>query len=451
MENSKTTELEAILICSWGFDGSSGHSAYKQRYSDMSVSNTNDENIFATTLIPLRLSTSSNIILWNNRASQSARFCRPINIQYCTESKNIILNQKQCIENQIDKLEALEIILDSLKIVIHFSLFMTLIDGKVLNIITGTKSMQSCPICQATPKQFNNLENIKCETEIFLPNPKSLQYGISPLHCWIRFLECCLHISYRLNVKVWQMRGQDLKDEYARRKKKIQMILWNKLGLKVDKPKAGGSGTSNDGNTACRAFQDPKLFSECLGLDYTFVFNLKTILIALSCKFPINSVLFNKLCLDTAKIYVSHYSWFPMPSSLHKVLIHGAQIIENSILLVGMLGEEASEAQNKHYKSYRNEHCRKHDRTANLHDMFCRLMDTSDPISSSSLNLRIQKNKMLQLPTEVRDLLIVPEISISVNTDHEEEEDDLTELSEIFSSLQALNEVMLSDEEVEEN
>jgi len=80
---------------------------------------------------------------------------------------------------------------------------MTLIDGKVLNIITGTKSMQSCPICQATPKQFNNLENIKCETEIFLPNPKSLQYGISPLHCWIRFLECCLHISYRLNVKVW--------------------------------------------------------------------------------------------------------------------------------------------------------------------------------------------------------------------------------------------------------
>jgi len=44
MEYSKTTELEAILICSWGFDRSSGHSAYKQRYSDMSVSNTNDEN-----------------------------------------------------------------------------------------------------------------------------------------------------------------------------------------------------------------------------------------------------------------------------------------------------------------------------------------------------------------------------------------------------------------------
>jgi len=80
-------------------------------------------------------------------------------------------------------------------------------------------------------------------------------------------------------------------------------------------------------------------------------------------------------------------------------------------------------------------------------------MDTSDPIISSfSLDLRIQKNKMLQLPTEVRDLLIVLEISISVNTDHdEEEEDDLTELPEIFSSLQALDEVMLSDEEVEEN
>ena len=79
--------------------------------------------------------------------------------------------------------------------------------------------------------------------------------------------------------------------------------------------------------------------------------------------------------------------------------------------------------------------------------MFCRLMDTSDLIvSSSNLNLRIQKNKMLQLPTEIRDLLIVSKIS--VNTDYDEEkEDDLTDLPEIFSSL---DEVMLSEEEVEE-
>jgi len=52
--------------------------------------------------------------------------------------------------------------------------------------------------------------------------------------------------------------------------------------------------------------------------------------------------------------------------------------MENNILPVGMLGEKASEARNKHYKSYRNAHCRKHDRSI-LHDMFCRLIDTSDP------------------------------------------------------------------------
>lgn len=74
---------------------------------------------------------------------------------------------------------------------------MTLIDGKVLNVITGTRSMQTCPICHATPKEFNDLSNT---TKVFVSEPESLQYGIQPLHAWIKFFECCLHISYRKNI-----------------------------------------------------------------------------------------------------------------------------------------------------------------------------------------------------------------------------------------------------------
>lgn len=55
-----------------------------------------------------------------------------------------------------------------------------------------------------------------------------------------------------------------------------------------------------------------------------------------------------------------------MPSTLHKILIHGADIINTSMLPVGIFDEEASEARNKDYKNFRQFHSRKHDRKSNL-------------------------------------------------------------------------------------
>jgi len=185
-------------MCSYGFDGSTDNSSYKQKYqnADLNASNI-DESLFATSLIPLRWLTKDNVILWNNQASQSTRFCRSISLQYVKESADIIAAPKTNIEAEIDELQVLEIHSNYINVRIHFSLFFTLIDGKVLNIITNTKSTQTCPICHATPKQFNDFSNRSRST--FMPDPKSLQYGLSPLHAWIRFFECCLHISYRLD------------------------------------------------------------------------------------------------------------------------------------------------------------------------------------------------------------------------------------------------------------
>lgn len=388
--HSTEKELETVFICSYGFDGSTGNSPYKQRYHDENLNASTDESLFAVSLIPLRWSTKDNVILWNNRASQSTRFCRPISLQYVKESIDIIIRQKASIEVEIDELQVLEIDLNNIKVRIHFSLFLTLIDGKVLNAITNTKSTQSCPICHATPKHFNNLSNRSRST--FIPDPKSLQYGVSPLHAWIRFFECCLHISYRLDTKTWQMRTKEQKMKYSQRKRLIQEILYKNLGLNVDKPKSGGAGNTNDGNTARRAFEDPDLFAKCLGLNNQLLRNFRTILIALSCHLPIDPALFKSVCYTTAEIYVSHYAWFPMPATVHKILIHAADIMKNSLLPIGMLGEEASEARNKNYKQYRRDHSRKNNRTANLTDIFNRIMDTSDPIISSlSLDSRLKK------------------------------------------------------------
>lgn len=100
MKNVNVTDTEAVFMCSWGFDGSSGYSAYKQSYASISENvHSNDENLFVTALIPLRLSVAS-FILWNNLASQSARFCRPIEMEFVRESIDVVKKKKMTLKSK---------------------------------------------------------------------------------------------------------------------------------------------------------------------------------------------------------------------------------------------------------------------------------------------------------------------------------------------------------------
>lgn len=360
------------------------------------------------------------------------------------------MHQKQTVENEIDKLQPFVIVSGSYRITIHLSLYLTLIDGKVLNIITNTRSIQSCPICHETPKNFNNLSNKK--PGYFTSNSESLRYGISSLHAWIRFLDCCLHISYKLTIKKWQIIGDENKKKMGDRKSYIQKVMWENFGLRVDKPKAGGSGNTNDGNTARRAFRNPKLFANSLGLNQELIQNFQTILIALSCQLPIDATEFENLCISTAKIYVLHYNWYPMPSTVHKILINGGEIIKNSVLPVGMLGEEASESRNKDYRVYRRYHGRKNSQLNNLEDLFNRAMDSTDPIASTmSIGSRLRMKKHLTLLKAVRKLLSVSEVTnvsqIDLELESDTEEESPDEYEELSKTQNRLDDIELSGEE----
>jgi len=60
------------------------------------------------------------------------------------------------------------------------------------------------------------------------------------------------------------------------------------MDLIVDVPKSSGSGTSNDGNTARRAFQNAEKFAEILNIDVELVLNLHIILATISCGLDID-------------------------------------------------------------------------------------------------------------------------------------------------------------------
>ena len=81
-----------------------------------------------------------------------------------------------------------------------------------------------------------------------------------------------------------------------------------------------------------------------------------------------------------------------MTPTVHKVILHSKQIMQNAALPIGYFGEDAAESRNKIYKSDRLHHalCTKTSRIGDLFDVFHRALDTSDPfISSLRLNTRV--------------------------------------------------------------
>jgi len=77
---------------------------------------------------------------------------------------------------------------------------MTMIDGKVCNILTETKSTQACNLCGATPKIMNDIA-VVLRRPI---NQNATEFGLSTLHAYIRFLEWLIHLSYR-QLKKWKV------------------------------------------------------------------------------------------------------------------------------------------------------------------------------------------------------------------------------------------------------
>jgi hypothetical protein len=185
-----------------------------------------------------------------------------------------------------------------------------------------------CYICGEISKDCNNL-SVKKEV-----TPEELQFGLSILHARIRLFESILHVAYKLPVQKWQLRSEDEKAIVKKRKLEIQEEFRTKMGLLVDVPKHG-CGNTNDGNTSRRFFADPELAGTITGIDVNLIYRFKVILEVISSGHKINTEKYSKYATDTAEMYVRLYPWHPMKPTMHKILIHGAIVIENALLPIG--------------------------------------------------------------------------------------------------------------------
>ena len=133
------------------------------------------------------------------------------------------------------------------------------------------------------------------------------------------------------------------------------------LKKKVPKP---GCGNTNDGNTIRRFFADLELAGAITGVDVNLLYRFKVILEVISSGHKINTEKYFKYATDTVEMYVRLYPWHPMTPTMHKVLIHGAIVIQNALLPIGQLSEDAAEARNKYFRLYRQEFARKFSRVS---------------------------------------------------------------------------------------
>lgn len=298
--NNTNMPINLKMFCKWGADGSGGKNSFKQEFQTEAF---DDTSIMTTSFVPLRLvyeDNDKNTILWKNPRVSSTRFCRPVRIQYVKENNEIIKKEFSKVQEDIDRLKPAEIFIGDRHFLIHYIMYSTMVDGKVCNALMDSSS-QKCYICRAGPKEFNNLDNIRSRDY----DISSLNFGISPLHAYIRSFECFLHIAYRLDFCTWKT-SKDVKHLMENRKKKIIEDFRKETGLLVDTPKQG-FGSSNDGNTARRFFGDPQKSSSITGIDETLIYRFSVLLRALNSDFKIDTSKFKPYALRTAELYIELY------------------------------------------------------------------------------------------------------------------------------------------------
>ncbi|GBL87848.1 hypothetical protein AVEN_192029-1 [Araneus ventricosus] len=112
----------------------------------------------------------------------------------------------------------------------------TMVDGKVCNALAFNKSTPRCYICNATSKEMNKLDAVQKKT----CNLETFSWGFSTLHAFIKFMECLLHISYRLDIKTCQVLMPEHKISVNSRTKNIIKQIRKETGLLLDTTKQGG-------------------------------------------------------------------------------------------------------------------------------------------------------------------------------------------------------------------
>ncbi len=207
------------------------------------------------------------------------------------------------------------------------------------------------------------------------------------------------------------------------------MEFKEKLGLIVDQRRDGGAGNTTTGNVARIALENAEVTAEICNVPVQLVRNLRTIWGTLASGFAVDTQKFAELCEATEKLYFDKdhgVGWYNIPPTMHKILRHGKDIIENCAVPIGLTNEEASEANNKILRHTRLYHARKTSWLNHLSDLYHRAMDVSDPLILAISSQKKKKNERAKKPlsNDVLALLQSPLLPVIEEEENSDEDSD---------------------------
>lgn len=150
--------------------------------------------------------TSSKENKWLNPTPQSVRFCRPLRIAVEKETTDAIRDEKDRLDTEVRRLKPHCFTLPNGKNVkVKFDVYLSMIDGKCLNVVLDNTATVRCPVCYLTMDNFNTAADWNSN----IP-PLNLKHGIGNLHCEIKALEQLIKLSCRLalKVKTWSIQKE---------------------------------------------------------------------------------------------------------------------------------------------------------------------------------------------------------------------------------------------------
>lgn len=156
---------------------------------------------------------------------------------------------------------------------------------------------------------------------------------------------------------------------------------------------------------ATRQEDFPEKTAVITGLDQELVQRFAVILQAITSSENIDVEKFRIYTRATAERYVELYGWYYMSATVHKLLIHGADIIKNCIVPIGILSEEASEARNKDFRRFKQHNSRKNTRENSNEDIIKMMLVSSDPFISS-MRPKMRDCRRKQLKKDTLDLFV---------------------------------------------
>ena len=408
-----------------GFDGASGLSIYNQPFSTANE-DTSESSLLSTCIVPLRYMVKGGKTLFLNPVPQASSFCQPIRLEFKKETPETSREIERWIDEGVQELRENPHVIDIDTRQVTFSHIVkkTMLDTKAKNSLTQTSSAQTCFLCGANPKDFNNLENFP---DKFPTKKENLQYSsVCDFHAASRAFDAINSLSDKMTMEKWRVpkgagkqrkgeteekaaerrkREAEMAAEVEQRKKNRQRQFKEKMALVVDVPRAGGSGNSNTGNVARRAFGDEAQFAEITGVNQNLIHRLHTQIIAFNVDAQIDPEKYRSYGQGTAALWVSLYPWYPMPASVHQLCLHGHESLELSSLPISFYTEQSLESAHKYFKYDRTHHARRNSRINTITDQFNRQNDKADIIIAMMLQQRRRRSAKLDLPPDVLALL----------------------------------------------